>query len=374
MDLKINIQQDLWEGIEKNYENESYSSAILDAVHLLTETIRNKTGLEGDGSSLIGQAFGGNAPLIQLNKMQTDSEKNIQKGMVDLLRGLYTSIRNPRSHDKHSDSKLDADAIIIFIDYLLKLIDKSKVHFDVSTFLERVFDEHYVKTKEYSDLLCNEIPKRQRLNIAIEVILQRKKGDIYNLGHFFASLIDILEENDIKQVYSVISEELKFTNADEDIRTILHIAPPKYWNMLNKVVKLRIENIIFKKVEAGSYDTETQKNRLGALGTWVEAEHLLNFDNLLKWTRMIINKLQSGNDEEKAYVEAFFWDKICEVNKNEITFPLKSYIKSGLKNKNSNVIEALKDVLEFEEEHPWRKVFEEQLEEFPELKYVDLPW
>ncbi|OAB44173.1 TIGR02391 family protein [Paenibacillus glacialis] len=106
MELKTNIQQDLWEAIEKNYGNESYSSAILDTIHLLTETIRNKTSLEGDGSSLIGQAFGGDNPKIQLNKLQTESEKNVQKGIQDILRGLFTAIRNPRSHDSHTDTKL----------------------------------------------------------------------------------------------------------------------------------------------------------------------------------------------------------------------------------------------------------------------------
>lgn len=48
-------------------------------------------------------------------------------------------------------------------------------NFEESTFLKRVFDEHYVKSDEYSELLVKEIPKRQKANIAIEVILQRKK-------------------------------------------------------------------------------------------------------------------------------------------------------------------------------------------------------
>lgn len=184
MSLKSNIQQELWEVIEKNYENESYSSAILDTIHLLTETIRNKTGLEGDGSSLIGQAFGGDNPKIQLNKLQTESEKNVQKGIQDILRGIFTAIRNPRSHDKHTDSKAEADAIIHFIDYLLRMIDNSKLSFEVSNFLQRVFEKHYVRSEEYSDLLMSEIPKRQRASIAISIILQRKNGNISNLAHF----------------------------------------------------------------------------------------------------------------------------------------------------------------------------------------------
>ena len=40
---------------------------IIDAFLSLTETIRDKSGLEGDGSSLVGQAFGGNNPKIKLN-------------------------------------------------------------------------------------------------------------------------------------------------------------------------------------------------------------------------------------------------------------------------------------------------------------------
>lgn len=30
--------------------------------------------------SHVGQAFGGNNPVIQLNKLQTDSERNIKRG------------------------------------------------------------------------------------------------------------------------------------------------------------------------------------------------------------------------------------------------------------------------------------------------------
>ncbi len=132
----------------------------------LSDLIRNKTGLEGDGASLIGQAFGGNNPKIKLNNMQTDSEKNIQKGMQDLLRGLYTAIRNPRNHDKFVDSRKDADAIILFINYLIKLIDNSKLSFNLDTFIIRIFDAHYVISEEYSDLLAKEIPpvgKKQTL-------------------------------------------------------------------------------------------------------------------------------------------------------------------------------------------------------------------
>ncbi|WP_419872923.1 TIGR02391 family protein [Candidatus Pristimantibacillus sp. PTI5] len=371
MDLKFNVQQDLWEAIEKNYENESYSSAILDTIHLLTETIRNKTGLEGDGSSLIGQAFGSDNPKIQLNKLQTESEKNVQKGIQDILRGLFTAIRNPRSHDKHSDTKAEADSIIYFVDYLLKIIDKSKVNFEESTFLNRVFEKYYVKTEEYSQLLVNEIPKRQRTSIAIEVILRRKDGDVYNLGYFFEALLDKMEDYDLFHLYKVISEELKYTSSDIDIRTILHIAPAKYWNRVDKVVKIRIENLLLENAKMGKYDSSSDNCRYGQLGTWVSSELLRNFENSEEWTIMAIEKLENGNDDDKAYIETYFWDKICEVNSENIHNRLKYYLRRGLKNKNEDIVNKLDSVLQFEKNHPWWEVFEEELKSYPEIVYYD---
>ncbi|CAM2868575.1 TIGR02391 family protein [Paenibacillus taichungensis] len=376
MELKINIKQELWESIEKNYENESYSSAILDAIHQLTETIRNKTGLEGDGSSLVGQAFGSDSPKIQLNKMQTESEKNVQKGMGELLRGVYTAIRNPRSHDKHIDNKSEADAIILFLDYLLKVIDNSKVQFEIESFLGRVFDKYYVCTDEYSKLLADEIPKRQRLNIAIEVVLRRKNEtvDIHGLKSFMFSLLERLEENEIKQLYVVISEELKYTSEYEDLYTILHILPSEYWNLINKAIKIRVENILFQDVKSGTIDAKTGKCKEGALGTWMQMDLISRFANINDWTGMIIDKMKSGNEGEIAYVERYFWGDICIANRDEITFYLEWYIRDGLEEKDPIIIEKLMEEIKFDEDHPWWEEFEEELKEHPGIQHVELPF
>jgi uncharacterized protein (TIGR02391 family) len=374
IDIKINIEQELWESIEKNYANESYSSAILDAMHLLTATIRNKTGLEGDGSSLVGQAFGGENPKLQINKLQTESEKNIQRGTQEILKGLYTAIRNPRSHDKFNDSKEEADSIIYFIGYLLKIIDKSKMNFDESTFLTRVFDDFYVKTEEYSKLLVNEIPKRQRTNIAISIILQRKNGDIYNLSYFFKALSEKLDENGISQVYKVISDELKYTSKDEDIRTILKIAPAKYWGKLDKAVKIRIENMLLDNVKIGDYDKVYKKCRFGALGTWIEEEHIENFENIDSWIYEIVKKMKNGDDEEKAYIELYFWNIICRLNRENINFWLLDYLNNGLKNGDEKIIKLLEEQITYQENHPWWNVFEKELKNYPHIEYCVLPF
>ena len=45
MTVRNEIDVELWEVIQKNYESENYTGAILDAIFKLTDTIRNKTGL-----------------------------------------------------------------------------------------------------------------------------------------------------------------------------------------------------------------------------------------------------------------------------------------------------------------------------------------
>ena len=42
--------------------------------------------------------------------------------------------------EKYSDSESDADAIIYFLDYTIKIIDKSKTQFSSASFIKRVFD------------------------------------------------------------------------------------------------------------------------------------------------------------------------------------------------------------------------------------------
>ncbi|PFP10145.1 TIGR02391 family protein [Priestia megaterium] len=371
MDLRGNIQEILWESIAENYENASYSTAILDAMHLLTETIRNKSGLEGDGSALVGNAFGSNDPKIKLNKLQTDSEKNVQKGMQDLLRGLYMVIRNPRSHEKYTDNKKDADSIIHFIDYILKSINNSTTSFEPTLFFNRVFEEHYVCSEEYSNLLVQEIPQRQRANFAIEVILKRKRAsNIDNVRSFLSSLFPTLEPADISRILKVVSEELTQITSDYNIQTMIHVVPAHHWHKLDKVVKLRIENILFKSMMSGR--VVNGKCLAGHLATWITAEHLSQFDNFDKWMKEIMRMHTVGTDGEQFYIKEFFWKKTVKSNRYNINRHVKFYFETGLNSNSKEVIEEFKDIVEFEKDHPWWEIFKDSIKNHPEIRYDDI--
>ncbi len=375
MIIKNEIDTDLWEVIQKNYESENYTGAILDAIFKLTDVIRNKTGLEGDGASLIGQAFGGSNPRIKLNKLQTDSEKDIQRGIQEILRGIYTGIRNPRSHDTMKDSQLTCDSIIVFINYLLQMIDKSKLSFDEKEYLKRVFDPYYVKTEKYSDLLVQEIPKRQRGDIAIQVILQRNDGNIHSVGLFFKALLQQLEPSELSRVFKVIDNELKTTQDESDIRYLVHMCPGEFWPQIEQTVRMRTETILYEDFSKASYNEKIGKCvGHGNLATWITESHLRNFDGIIKWTGQAVNMLQSNNKGAISYIKEFFWYKICHVNKENITWPLKYYFDQGLNDHDQEVIEQLIDQIVWDEKHPWWAVFEEGLKKYPDIKPEELPF
>jgi uncharacterized protein (TIGR02391 family) len=105
MNLQTHIKTDLWLAVQSAYESENYNHAILDAIHYLTNVIREKSGIEGDGEGLVGQALGGNSPRLRVNKFQTQSEQDEQKGLVQVLIGIYKGIRNPRSHEIIEDDE-----------------------------------------------------------------------------------------------------------------------------------------------------------------------------------------------------------------------------------------------------------------------------
>jgi hypothetical protein len=223
--------------------------------------------------------------------------------------------------------------------------------------------------------LVNEVPKRQRTDIVISIILERQNVPLKNVRYFLRALFNKLERNEISQVYKVISEQLKYTNEDEDIITMLYTIPGEYWGELDTSVKIRMEHILFKNVEMGRYNASVDSCMDGALGKWIESEHLMNFDNISEWMSMMILELKYGEDNEKiAYIEKFFWDKICKINYVNVDRWLMDYIQEGLDSRDEKIVNKLKNEIQCTENHPWWKTFEKELKAFPEIQYLDLPF
>jgi hypothetical protein len=58
MNLETHISDQLWDAIGDAYQVGNFSHAVLEALHFVTETLRQKSGIDADGVALVGQALG----------------------------------------------------------------------------------------------------------------------------------------------------------------------------------------------------------------------------------------------------------------------------------------------------------------------------
>jgi uncharacterized protein (TIGR02391 family) len=266
MNLQANVSTRVWDSVRAAYEAGNYSDAILDSIRYLSELIRNKSGLESDGNTLIGAAFGGASPIVKVNSLHTESERDEQRGIEQLLRGIYTAIRNPRSHEKRVDTVETADVLIGFIDYIVNLIDKSRSPYDSEQIIDRAFDKHFVQNEQYSDLLVKRIPQRKRLDILIQVFHRRTEGNWKNITLFSRSILKSLSEEEQSRFWQIASDVLEAATADTEFRSAIQIAGDN-WTRIDELARLRAEYRFIESIKEGEYDDDRKSLLKGGLGT-----------------------------------------------------------------------------------------------------------
>jgi len=363
MNLETKLDERLWQAIRSKYEGRDFTGAILDAIYFLSDLIREKTGLECDGVALAGQAFGGKTPKLRINKLQTESERNIQTGIEQLIRGLYQAIRNPRSHGRQNDKEDDADQIVLFINYLLHIIDQSKAPFTKSEFMTRIFDVNFVENERYAGILASEVPPKYRLEVIVGVFHNRETGDGKKLSYFVNALYGKLSKEEKRELYTAVSDELRNAENDSQIRSTIQIFPDDFLGHLNDAARIRTENKLLQSIKVGKYDVVSQKIELGALGTWA-ARCCKKFLLKKELISILAMKLSSYDEKEQSYVLTYLWKDLVSLGCPPAR-GLETAIKGELKRGNK----ALYDKVVRERDRgnmEWADVFKNEIESFKE--------
>lgn len=370
MNLQTHIRESLWLAIQSTYEAKNYSHAILDAMHHLSNVLREKTGADGDGATLVGQALGGESPRLRINKLQTETERNEQKGIESILRGLYQAIRNPRSHEQIEDKQEAADAVIYFINYLLGIIEKSEEPFVIAKFLERVFDPHFYKSQQYAELLVNEIPANKRFDVLISIYREKLRGDIYCVGLVIQVLLNKLTEEQIKEFVKIVSDELRTVTDEKEFRYNLHLLPSNLWEQVQEVSRLRAENRVIKELKEG--EAVGTKCKHGALATWARG-HLPYFMLKEQVSNTLVEKLEASNPDARYYVVDYFLLQLPELMLNSYrTQRCVKAICDSIRNGNTAIRNSLIEKMISLPEN-WQNDFVERLKDLIDENGVYLP-
>ncbi len=88
------------------------------------------SGLKTDGTELVNTALSTKSPLVALNSLSTETEISEQKGVANLLVGVFGAVRNPVAHAPRTEWAMpEQDAIDIFalVSYLHRKLDTASV-------------------------------------------------------------------------------------------------------------------------------------------------------------------------------------------------------------------------------------------------------
>lgn len=364
MDISTKINERLWDATKASYEAGNYTGAILDSTHWLTDLIRDKSGLDSDGNGLIGAAFGGQNPIVKVNSFQTESERDEQRGVEQLLRGIYTAIRNPRSHEKHRDTIETAEVLISFINYLASLIDKSRSPFDTKQIISRVFDKHFAKTEVYADSLAAQISRRKLLDVIIEVFKRRSEGEGECIVLFVKSVLKNLDPNEQILFWQIVSDSLEVAIDDSEYISVIQIAELD-WSKISELARLRTEHRLIESIKEGQYNRLKKVCMRGVLGTWA-CNLVLQFTLTNEFITAVTSKLHSDDQTIRNYALMFCFDDFHNLVPKPPTSMI-SNLKKRLEDHDEAVFEALLGIVNFVNEgemDEWTKAFKEPLEDF----------
>ncbi len=108
---------------------DNYFYAVLEACKGITDTIRRKSNLSGDGTTLVDSALGGKSPILKINSFSTETEKGEQRGFVNLAKGLYGVFRIPTVHEPRKEwdmSEQDALDLLVLASYVYRRLKDAK--------------------------------------------------------------------------------------------------------------------------------------------------------------------------------------------------------------------------------------------------------
>ncbi|MGB3412460.1 MAG: TIGR02391 family protein [Microthrixaceae bacterium] len=86
--------------------------AVFESVKGLSDRIRSMTGDGDDGARLVQNVFEGDNPVLVFNPWETGSQKDEQRGLANIMKGIFGAFRNPLAHEPRIHWAIDqADAL-----------------------------------------------------------------------------------------------------------------------------------------------------------------------------------------------------------------------------------------------------------------------
>jgi uncharacterized protein (TIGR02391 family) len=110
------------------YKNGHLREAVLNSITAIFDYIRDRTGAADDGDRLVGRVFSLENPILILSELTTESGQSDQKGFMQIYKGAFLGIRNPKAHSlDHDLTPQKAAQYLVFASLLARRIEEAHV-------------------------------------------------------------------------------------------------------------------------------------------------------------------------------------------------------------------------------------------------------
>lgn len=121
------VHPDLPVKVKDLFDDGHYSQATFEACKYLDNLIKKYAPNTKSGEARMMGAFDENKPLVKLNSLVSESEKDEQRGYKFLFAGTMVAIRNPRGHEETIvDDPLTCLDHLALVSALIRKIDKAR--------------------------------------------------------------------------------------------------------------------------------------------------------------------------------------------------------------------------------------------------------
>ena len=105
---------------------DAVESAFKELNNAVKEKVRSRLDKELDGSSLMQCVFSSENPILMVEEnLDTQTNKDTQKGYLAMFSGAMSAIRNPKAHTNMTIGKNDAVRKLVFASMLMYKLDSS---------------------------------------------------------------------------------------------------------------------------------------------------------------------------------------------------------------------------------------------------------
>ena len=107
---------------------DNFFHSVFEGAKVYNKLVREKAAVSKDGRALMLAVWGWENGVLKITPCQTETDKNVQDGVMFLSAGLMQAIRNPTAHEPAVDwpiSQGDCLDILSFLSFLFRKLDEA---------------------------------------------------------------------------------------------------------------------------------------------------------------------------------------------------------------------------------------------------------